>query len=129
MMDTTKNNLTLYQQHHLVFDTLKNRFPNIFALSQIVWTPGQMDDAVGASRNCTLHWIKGENPPSGATERRAGVYLHEKAQGPRPVQSPAATVPNPEASMFLISVPEGSKAKATMLLSMLRNINCEVVDF
>jgi hypothetical protein len=31
--------------------------------------------------------------------------------------------------MFLISVPEGSKAKATMLLSMMRNINCEVVDF
>jgi hypothetical protein len=26
-------------------------------------------------------------------------------------------------------VPEGSKAKAAMLLSMMRNIDCEVVDF
>ena len=120
---------TLYDLYPELFEGLYHKFPNVANLSKVMTTINDMDDAIGASRGCTLHWIKGDNIPSGASERRAGFYLREKVQGPKPVPSPAATIPNPEASMFLISVPEGSKAKATMLLSMMRNINCEVVDF
>jgi len=119
---------TLYDLYPALFEGLYHKFPNVANLSKVMTTINDMDDAIGASRGCTLHWIKGDNIPSGASERRAGVYLREKVQGPS-ASAPAATVPNPEAYMFLISVPEGSKAKATMLLSMMRNINCEVVDF
>lgn len=120
---------SLYDHYNTLFDSFYHKFPNVVNLSKLVTTINDMDDAIGASRGCTLHWIKGDNIPSGASERRAGVYLREKALAPMPVPTPAATAPNPEASMFLISVPEGSKAKAAMLISMLRNINCEVVDF
>ena len=120
---------SLYDLYPELFEGLYHKFPNVVNLSKVMTTINDMDDAIGASRGCTTHWIKRDNIPSAASERRAGVYLREKAQGPMPVPTPATTAPNPEASMFLISVPEGSKAKATMLISMLRNINCEVVDF
>ena len=120
---------TLYDHYPELFDGFYHKFPNVVNVSKVVTTINDMDDAIGASRGCTLHWIKGNNIPGTASERRAGVYLREKAQGPMPVPTPATTAPNPEASMFLVSVPEGSKAKAAMLISMLRNINCEVVDF
>jgi len=29
----------------------------------------------------------------------------------------------------MISVPEGAKVKADMLMNMMRNIGCEIVDF
>jgi hypothetical protein len=130
MMDTTEKNLTLYQQHHVVFDTLKNRFPNIFALSQIVWTPSQMDDAVGSlGGGCSIKWIRGNNVPGMGSERRAAAYLRQLAndQPSLPAIEPVPAVK--PASMFLISVPENAKAKAEMLLNMLKNIGCEVVEF
>jgi hypothetical protein len=130
MMDTTEKNLTLYQQHHVVFDTLKNRFPNIFALSQIVRTVAQMDDAVGSlGGGCSIKWIRGNNVPGMGSERRAAAYLWRLAndQPSLPAMEPAPATKL--ASMFLISVPENAKAKAEMLLNMLRNIGCEVVDF
>ena len=116
---------TLYDLYPEVFEGLYHKFPNVANLSKVMTTINDMDDAIGASRGCTLHWIKGNNIPGTASERRAGVYLRDKVQGPKSTEKD----PNPEASMFLVSVPEGSKAKAAMLLSMMRNIDCEVVDF
>ena len=98
---------SLYDLYPELFEGLYHKFPNIANLSKVMTTLADMDDAMGASRGCTMHWIKRDNIPSGASERRAGVYLREKAQGPMPVPTPATTAPNPEASMFLISVPEG----------------------
>ena len=119
---------SLYDHYPKLFDGFYLKFPNVVNVAKQVTTIADMDEAIGASRGSTLHWIKGNNIPGTASERCAGVYLRNKAQGPS-ASATAAAVSNPEASMFLISVPEGSKAKATMLLSMLRNINCEVVDF
>jgi hypothetical protein len=116
---------TLYDHYPELFDNFYHKFPNVVNVSKVVTTINDMDDAIGASRGCTLHWIKGNNIPGTASERRAGVYLRDKVQGPKSTEKD----PNPEASMFLVSVPEGSKAKAAMLLSMMRNIDCEVVDF
>ena len=116
---------SLYDHYSTLFDSFYHKFPNVVNVSKLVTTLADMDEAIGASRGCTLHWIKGNNIPGTASERRAGVYLRDKVQGPKSAEK----VPNLEGSMFLVSVPEGSKAKAAMLISMLRNINCEVVDF
>lgn len=128
MENTTEKNLTLYQKHHVVFDAFKNRFPNIFALSKIVFTPQQMDQAIG-SVGTSIKWVRGDNMPGGGSERRAQEYLLRNAKDQPSFLAVKAVLPVEQASMFLISVPENAKAKTAMLLNMLRNIGCEVVDF
>ena len=118
---------TLFDYYPEIFSKFTAKFPNIVEASKTVNMIHELEDAIGASRGCVSHWIRGSNAPGMGTERRAGAYLRFRQNNP--IATPAATAPNPEASMFLISVPEGSKAKAAMLISMLRNINCEVVDF
>ena len=130
MENTTEKNLTLYQQHHVVFDTLKNRVPNIFALSKIVFTIQQMDQAIGSAGGGTcIKWVRGANIPGSGSERRAQEYLLRIANDQPSLLAVKAVLPVEQASMFLISVPENAKAKTAMLLNMLRNIGCEVVDF
>jgi hypothetical protein len=129
-MNMIEQKPTVYQQNRALFDGFKDRFPNIVALSKITTNLAQMDEAVGsASGGCVSHWVRGSNKPGGGSERRAGDYLKRIANNhPAPVVA-APVTPVQSASMFIISVPENTKTKAEMLLNMLRNIGCEVVDF
>jgi hypothetical protein len=123
---------TMYEKHQAVFDRLKDKFPNIAAVSKVTTSIEDMDTAVGSvGGGCVAHWIRGDNDPGGGSENRAGSYLKSIANNHQaPVAAPAATVvPAQTAAMYMISVPQSAKAKADMLLNMLRNINCEVVDF
>lgn len=120
--------LSFYEQHPDVFDGLKGRFPNIFAVSKIVFSEMEMSEAVGGSRSCADHWAKRRNEPGSGSERRAGQYLLRLANGQTaaPEVKPAPPV---SAAMFMVSVPESAKVKADMLMNMMRNIGCEIVDF
>jgi hypothetical protein len=124
---------TVYEQHTELFDYLRFRYPNIVEVSKQVYTTQQLDLAVGATSGCSVHWIKRSNHPSSATERRAGMYLQQraanaqKASAAAPAAAPVTS--SGAATMVLVSVPDEAKAKADLLFSMLRTINCEVVDF
>lgn len=119
---------SFYEQHPDVFDSLKGRFPNIFALSKIVFSKLEMSHAVGSSRSCADHWVKRRNEPGSGSELRAGQYLIRLANSQQAVPE-VKPAPPMSASMFMISVPEGAKVKADMLMNMMRNIGCEIVDF
>ena len=128
----TEQKPTLYQQNQALFDTFKDRFPNIVAVSKITTNLLQMDEAIGSSGGgCARKWIVGDNNPGGGSERRAGEYLKRIANGQASITQPAVApvASGQSASMFIISVPEAAKAKADMLFNMLRNIGCEIVDF
>lgn len=133
MVDQVK---TMYEKHQAVFDRLKDKWPNITAVSKVTTSIDDMDIAVGSvSGGCVAHWIRGDNDPGGGSENRAGNYLKSIANNHQAtVAAPAAVVAAPvapaqTAAMYMISVPQSAKLKADMLLNMLRNINCEVVDF
>ena len=121
--------LSFYEQHPDVFDSLKGRFPNIFALSKVVFSELEMSHAVGASRSCADHWVKRRNTPSRGSELRAGQYLLRMANSQPAVPEVKPAPSASSASMFMISVPESAKVKADMLMNMMRNIGCEIVDF
>ena len=119
---------SVYEQYPDIFDEFKKRFPNIFALSKVMVGTSQMNDAMGASHGCVEHWVNRRNEPGGGSERWAGQYLlrFANSQSAAPEVKPAQPV---SASMFLVSVPESAKVKADMLMNMMRNIGCEIVDF
>lgn len=121
---------SVYEQYPDIFDEFKKRFPNIFALSKVMVNTSQMNDAMGASRGCVEHWVNRRNEPGSGSERRAGKYLVRMSDD-RPAQAVTEVKPAPpvSASMFLVSVPESAKVKADMLMNMMRNIGCEIVDF
>lgn len=125
--------LSFYEQYPDVFDGLKGRFPNIFAVSKIVFSEMEMSEAVGGSRSCADHWAKRRNEPGSGSERRAGQYLLRLANSQTAVPETAVPEVKPappvSAAMFLVSVPESAKVKADMLMNMMRNIGCEIVDF
>ena len=128
----TEQKPTVYQQNQAIFDSFKDRFPNIVALSKVTTNLLQMDEAVGSTGGgCARKWVAGDNNPGSGSERRAGEYLKRIANGQPSIAQPAVApvASGQSASMFIISVPEVAKAKAEMLLNMLRNIGCEVVDF
>lgn len=120
--------LSVYEKYPDIFDEFKKRFPNIFALSKVMVNTSQMNDAMGASHGCVEHWVNRRNEPGGGSERRAGQYLI-RLENSQPAASEVKPAPPVSASMFLVSVPESAKVKADMLMNMMRNIGCEIVDF
>jgi len=85
---------SFYEQHPDVFDSLRGRFPNIFALSKIVFSELEMSEAVGSSRSCADHWVKRRNEPGSGSELRAGQYLLRMANSQQ--WSPRSIRPRPQ---------------------------------
>lgn len=115
--------MSLYDQHRELFEQYSDKFPALIKLSKLVDNADKMDEALGGSRGVTQHWIAGRHPLGPKSEKRAVMYFIERGDPKKEAVEP------PVDQMFIISVPVSAKAKAEMLMGMMRNIGCSIVDF